>query len=304
MKPKSVFKYQATIRKRQEEVTRENINKLPVELKLNIIELLGSNVYAAVTADYIRTATLLLKERNFEKYFDTRSADYCIHADAKLAHHIKNCPKEQLTRLPLLAERLFITYFESQSKDYDIDKDGLLDFYFGGEIDKSRLLMLVHGQFEDYKNSMADDYDASADRLLIKFLGTDALRAKHCLERLIRIDNLIKRVRQMDRAMGKLLFLKFMNILRLYEYLDYRKITVPECYQPLRLRKTLADCTEMLENERLEVRCICWRCDEKSLSVDTGDGILQTANSWQDLRIIIFCSRCVNCLLHIPDFDF
>lgn len=277
---------------------QENTNKLPVELKLHIVEFLGCDTYAAVTGDHDRADTLLLQERNYKKYFDSRSFDYCILEDAKLARCVKNCTDAQLTRLPMLAERQFLTYFECQLLNYNATEDPLLNVYFG-DINKSRLPMLVYGNFEDYKKSMTDDYEPTKDRLLMTFLGTSAENVVQCLNVLIKFDKIIKCVRDASLSDGKLYFLRAINAHALCNYLNSMNVTVPECFHPLYLCKTLSNYTEDLEAEYLEyleLQNVCRQCGERSISEETGSILLET-DSWFNARVIIFCSKCAALLL-------
>lgn len=282
----------------EEKLYEENTKKLPVELKLKIFEYLGGEVYASVTGDYDRADTLLLQERNFKKYFASRPFDYCVEKDTKLAHCIKNCSGVQLTRLPMLAERQFRTYFKSQPRDYVITDDLLLAAFFR-DINITRLPMLVYGQFDDYKKSMPHDYDATSDSLLLAFLGTIPEKVSQCLNHLIDLDRNIKRVRGVGLTGGKLFYLQTLNTPALYEYLRTQGITVPECFQPLYLRKTLSTYTALLESQSLEIHDVCDTCGEQSISTATGIPILNYG-SWEDLRVVVFCSKCAGCLLRIP----
>ncbi|AOW41461.1 lef-7 [Trichoplusia ni granulovirus LBIV-12] len=308
MKRMNVFENKATPSKTRcltqedtdqvEILDKENTNKLPVELKLQIIEFLGGDTYAEVTGDHNRADTLLLQKRDYKKYFDSRSLDYCILEDTKLARCIKNCTGAQLTRLPMLAERQFLTYFNSQPEFYNVTEDPLLDTYFGN-VDRSRLPMLVYGHFDDYKKSMTDDYDPSNDRLLMTFLGISAQNVVQCLNRLIKLDQTIKRVRAAHGAGSKLFLMQTMYTAALYKYFREQNITAPECFQPLNLRKILSACTELLESHSLEIKCVCDTCGEKAISAATGTPIMNYG-SWEDLRVIVFCSTCASCLLRIP----
>jgi hypothetical protein len=276
----------------------ENTKKLPMELKLQIIEYLGSDMYASVTGDHIRADTLMLQERNYKKYFESRPFDYCLEKDNKLAQCIKSCTGAQLLRLPMLAECQFRTYFKSQPRDYVITEDSLLATFFK-DINITRLPYLVYGQFVEYKKSLSDNYDATSDRLLLTFLGTTAEKVSQCLEHLIDFDRNIRRIRAMNLTGGKLFYLHTLNALALYEYLRTQNITVPECFQPLYLRKTLSACTTLLEHQSLEIQCVCDTCGEQSISAATGIPIMNYG-TWEDLRVIVFCSKCASCLLRIP----
>lgn len=279
-------------------LTQEITDKLPVELKLHIIEYLGSDVYYLVTGDEGRADTLLLQERNFKQYFDTRSADYCLEKDVKLARFFKNCTAAQLTRLPMLADRQFLTYLMTQPKGYVINNDTLLKTYFN-KIDISRLTMLAYGEFNFYKKSQPEEYDNSDDLLLMAFLGTNADKATRGLEFLIDFDKQIERVHATNLTGGKLFFLNSLNTLTLNEKFFKLNVTVPECYQPLYLRKILANYTESIDGEHLEVQGECVNCGETSISASTAMPLVDFL-CWFNLRVIVFCSNCASCLLRIP----
>jgi hypothetical protein len=275
----------------------EPFRHLPLELKLQIVSHLGSDVYASVTGDDDGAIILMLKEHKYKKYFESRPFDYCPDKDVKLARH---CNTAQVSRLPMLALRQFQTYFESQADDYIMADDPLLRMFFRGTANIALLPLLVDGRFDDYKQRQADDYDAASDRLLLTYLDTTPQKVSQCLERLVEFDKNLKRVGTAPGVGGKIIMMCVLGTIPLYEYLLSMDITVPDCIRPLNLIKTLSYLTQIMEFFTLEIQRFCDMCGERSLAPETGMPILERG-SWEDMRVIVFCRRCAACLLRIPN---
>ncbi|AUV65300.1 LEF-7 [Alphabaculovirus myunipunctae] len=111
------------------EIDESLVQKLPLDVKRNILEYLGAPIYSYITQDKFGTDMLMLKNNNLRMYFTSRPFNYVIEQDTALMRFFKNTNGAWI-RLPLLAIQEFFAYFTSQPDDYDIYTDPMLRYFF------------------------------------------------------------------------------------------------------------------------------------------------------------------------------
>lgn len=278
---------------------------LPVEIIWKILEYTGRDKFLAVTGDHVRSDTILLSQRQFKKYFDTRSSDYCSDRDYRLPRYFK---QDYVVRLPLLADRLFQTYVKTRrvADDYVIAEDALLKTFLCNE-DITNLPLLIDGKFCEYQKAMQakeknGTYDVTKDMLFLQYLGpgANADNIVECFNRLIDFDETLRAVNETDYTGWKLLIMRRLETLSLYKFFQQHQITIPECLMPISLAKVLITYTRMFEySTGLCMTKVCSRCDEPSMSRESSQRMFESDCDWDDLYIALFCSKCANCLLKL-----
>jgi hypothetical protein len=276
-------------------VDAAQVDTLPLEIKLQILELLGSDMYGKVTHDYCRTDTLMLKERRYKAYFNSRPFDYCVEKDTKLARYTKHRGADELTRLPLLADRLFNTYLFTHDDSYTMKDDVMLKHFFC-DIDITHLPTLIDGEFDVYDDYMTDKHMFARDRLLQIYLDVAPVPAQ-CYKELCRVAYTIETIVNFQSAENKLKNLCMVNANDMYYVFKAQNVCVPECFQPLTLRKILALNTECIQNISYRISLYCYLCNRDNLNVDTARLIYNTY-TWYYKRSVIFCHYCSSALIY------
>jgi hypothetical protein len=273
------------------------LSLLPVEIIWKILEYTGHDKFLAVTGDRVRADTILLSQEQFKKYFDTRPFDYCPDRDYRLA---KYGNQDYAIRLPLLADRLFQTYVKTQPHGYVVADDMLLKTFFGVE-DTTNLALLIDGKFCEYEKAMQvkGPYDVTKDMLLMRYLGASEDNIVECFDRLSDFDTFLRAVNHADHTTVKLLAMRRMRTGSFYRLMRLHKVTLPECLFPMNVAKVLTIYSQLFENSVMFVSKNCAECREPSVSRQTGEKMLQTSD-WEYLYVILFCSKCANCLLKLP----
>lgn len=273
---------------------------LPMEMKLKILKYTGHDTYFAVTEDRVGADTILLTEKQFIKYFDTRRFNYCINVDYRLTEYFK---RQDYVRLPLLVDGLFQTYVKTHLNGYVMADDVLLKTFFGNK-DITNLSLLIDGQFCKYQRAMHEKgngtYDPANDALLLQYLGSGANEDNivECFDRLIDFDKMLRLVADVEYTIGKLFALRRIKTKSLYKFFSRHRITLPECLMPMNLAKVLITYTRCFESAYLMLSGECVNCQEPSIGEESILKLLD--NDWEDLYVILFCSKCTYCLLNLP----
>ncbi|AXU41618.1 LEF-7 [Spodoptera eridania nucleopolyhedrovirus] len=286
-----------SIKKSRKSVAKKQVLLLPVEIIWKILEYTGHDTFFAVTGDRVRADTILLSQGQFKKYFDARSFDYCPDRDYRLA---KYGNQDCAIRLPLLTDRLFQTYVKTQPHGYVVADDMLLKTFFGVE-DTTNLALLIDGKFCEYEKAMQvkGPYDVTKDILLMRYLGASEDNIVECFDRLFDFDRFLRAVNDADHTIVKLFAMRRMRTGSFYSFMQDHKITLPECLFPMNVAKVLTSYSQLFEDSVMFVSKICSECREPSVSRQIGEKMLQTSD-WEYLYVILFCSKCANCLLKLP----